>query len=169
MQTESRSIKRHKLPLYGCPVFSSKVRPLIVWVLSRCSGTTASSQPISTFSKQAANTGKFVKLTEFRVVFTLFLLHDSMTSVLSRLSFSFARSSLVHIRWDSVVFVWEELSESSIFYNSQSETQEADSLLLHNLCWWRRYQASRPLSLHWRFILHELFFVSSPFNFRILE
>ena len=54
--------KGHKLSLYGCLVFSSKVRQLIVWFLSRGSGNTAILHPIGTSLSKAANTVKFVKL-----------------------------------------------------------------------------------------------------------
>ena len=54
--------KRHKLLLYDCLVFSSYLRQLIVWFLSRGSGKTAFLHPIRTCLSKAANTVKFVYL-----------------------------------------------------------------------------------------------------------
>ena len=58
----ARARKRHKLSLYGCLVFSSIVRQLIVWFLSRGSGRTAFLHPLGTSLSKAANTVKFVNL-----------------------------------------------------------------------------------------------------------
>ena len=54
--------KRHKLSLYGCLMFCSNVRQLIVWFLSRGSDKTAFLHPIGTSLSKAANTVKFVIL-----------------------------------------------------------------------------------------------------------
>ena len=58
----ARARKRHRLLLYGCLVFSSKVRQLIVPFLNRGSGKTVSLHPIGTSLRRAANTVKFVNL-----------------------------------------------------------------------------------------------------------
>ena len=58
----ARARKRQRLSLYGCLVFSSNVRRLIVWFLSRDSGKTASLHPIGTSLRRAANTVKLVNL-----------------------------------------------------------------------------------------------------------
>ena len=92
--------KRHKLSLNGCLVFSSYVRQLIVWFLSRRSGKTAFLHPIGTSLSTAANTVKFVNLWNLQFVFILSPLQDSMTSVLLKRSFSFAKSSLMHTSLD---------------------------------------------------------------------
>ena len=57
-----RESERHTLSLYSCLVFSSNVRQLIVWFLSRGSGKTASLHPIGTSLRRAANTVNFVYL-----------------------------------------------------------------------------------------------------------
>ena len=54
--------KRHKLLLFGCLVFSSNFRQLIVPYFNRGSGKTASLYPISTSLSKAAETVKFVNL-----------------------------------------------------------------------------------------------------------
>ena len=56
--------------------------------------------PIGTSSKKAANTVKFVNFWNVHFVSILSLLHDSMTSVLSRKSFSFTKSSMEHTSFD---------------------------------------------------------------------
>ena len=56
----AKARKRHRLSLYGCLVFSSNVRQLIVWFLSRGSGKTAFLHPIGTSLCKAAKTVKFV-------------------------------------------------------------------------------------------------------------
>ena len=58
----ARARKRHRLSLYGCLVFYSTVRQLIVWFLSRGLEKTASLHPIGTSLSKAANTVKFVNL-----------------------------------------------------------------------------------------------------------
>ena len=58
----ARARERHRLLLYGGLVFSSNVRQLIVPLLNRSSGRTASLHPIGTSLKRAANTVKFVNL-----------------------------------------------------------------------------------------------------------
>ena len=119
----ARARKRHKLSVYGCLVFSPKVRQLTVCFSNRGYCRTASLHPIGTSLRKAANTVKFVNLYNLYFVFKLFLLHDSMTSVLLRLSFRFVRSSLVHTSFDrssSVLFscAYKYLNlPSSIFFN----------------------------------------------------
>ena len=54
--------KRRRLSLYGCLLFSSYVRQLIVQFFIRGLGKTASLQPIGTSLCKAANAVKFVSL-----------------------------------------------------------------------------------------------------------
>ena len=96
----ARARRRHKLLLYGCLVFSSYVRLLIVPFLNRGLGKTGFLHPIGTSLKKAANTVKFVNLKNLHFVFILSRLQDSMTSVLLRKSFNFAKSSWVHTSLD---------------------------------------------------------------------
>ena len=88
--------KRLKLSIYGCFVFSSNVRQCTVWFFSRGLGKTPTLQPIVTSLSKASNFVKFVNLQNIQSVFNLSLPHDSMTSVLLRISFSFVKSLLVH-------------------------------------------------------------------------
>ena len=53
---------RHRLLIYGCLVFSSNVKLLIVWHLGRGSCNTASLHPIGTTLSKSANTVKIVNL-----------------------------------------------------------------------------------------------------------
>ena len=96
VQMESKSTKRHRLYLSGCIVFSSNVRHVIVPFLSRGSVKIASLHPIDMSLSKAANTVKFLHLKNLHLVFVLYLLHDSMTSVLLRIYLGFAKSSWVH-------------------------------------------------------------------------
>ena len=97
--------ERQRLSLYGCLVFSSNVRKLIVWFLSRGLGKTAFLHPIGTSLSKAANTVKFNNWQNLQFVFILSRLQDSMTSVWLRKSFNFAKSSWVHtsLDWSSRV------------------------------------------------------------------
>ena len=54
--------RRHRLSFYGCLVFSSNVRQLIVWFLGRGSGKTAFLHPIFTSLSKKAETIRFVNL-----------------------------------------------------------------------------------------------------------
>ena len=96
----TRARKRHRLSLYGCLVFSSNVRHLIVQFFKSGSGKIASFYLIGTPLRRAVNTVKFVNLKNLHFVLNLSLLHDLMTSVLLRISLSFAMSSLVHTSLD---------------------------------------------------------------------
>ena len=58
----ARARKRHKLSLYGCLVFSSYVRHLIVQFFKSGSGKTAFLHPIGTSLSKAANMVQFVNL-----------------------------------------------------------------------------------------------------------
>ena len=58
----TRARKRHKLLLYGCLVFSSYVRQLILPFFNRGSVKTAFLDPIGTSLRRTANTVKFVSL-----------------------------------------------------------------------------------------------------------
>ena len=58
----ARARKRHSLTLYGCPIFSSNVRQLIFWFLSRGSGKIAFLHPVGTFLSKEASTVRFVNL-----------------------------------------------------------------------------------------------------------
>ena len=97
--------KRHRSSLYGCLVFSSNVRQLIVWLLSRGSGKTGSLHPIGTSLSKAADRIKFVNLWNLHFVSILSRLQDYMTSVFLRKSFNFAKSSWVNtsLDWSSKV------------------------------------------------------------------
>ena len=88
--------KRHKLSLYGCLVFSSYVRQLIVPFLNKGSCKTAFLHPIGMSLSKAAKTTEFVNL--YNLILSRLL--DSMTSALLRKSFIFAKSSWVHTRLD---------------------------------------------------------------------
>ena len=87
----ARARKRHRLSLYGCLVFSSNVRQLIVHFFESGLGKIASLHPIGTSLRRAANLGKIVKLLNVHFVFILSRLQDSMTSVLLRESFNLAK------------------------------------------------------------------------------
>ena len=58
----ARARKRHRLSFYGCFVFSSNVRQLIVWFLSICLGKTESLHPIGTSLSKVTKTVKYVNL-----------------------------------------------------------------------------------------------------------
>ena len=96
----ARAWWRHMLSLYRCPVFSSNVRHLIVPFLNWRSSKTASSQAISRSLSKAAKSGNFVKLCNLYFVYIVSPLQNSMTSILLKMSFSFANSPLVHTSLD---------------------------------------------------------------------
>ena len=92
--------KRHKLSFFGCLVFSSNVRQLIVQFFKSGSGKSPSLHPIGTSLSKTANTVKVVNLQKLHCVFILSRLQDSMTSVLSKISLKFAKSSWVQTSLD---------------------------------------------------------------------
>ena len=92
--------KRHKLSLYRCLVFSSFVRQLIVWFLSRGSEKTAFLHPIKIFLTGAAITSILLTcrtstLCSFFLGYKTLWRHFRL-----RKSFNFARSSWVHTSLD---------------------------------------------------------------------
>ena len=101
----ARARTKHRLSLYGCLVFSSNVRQLIVQFFKSGLGKTAFFHPIGTSLSKAANTVKFVNLYNLHFVFIFSRLQDSLTSVWLRKSFNIAKSSWVHtsLDWSSRV------------------------------------------------------------------
>ena len=146
----SRCTKWNKLSSNGWVVFASKVRQLTVWFLNRDLGKKASIQPIGTSLSEAEFTVKFVRLKKLPFVAILSLLHDSMTSVLLKWSFSFAMSSLVYTCLDRSRSVWflsvyKDLNRpTSIFsklnpkvwftFAAHSKCRKCDRVFVHYCC-----------------------------------
>ena len=123
---EARPRKRHKLSLHGSLLLFSKVKQSIVWFSSERLGKTAYLQPIVTSFRKTANIVNFVNMQNLHFVFIFSLLHDWMTSVLLKISFSFVESSLVHRSWDrsaGIVFDCVKLPELTIFYTLQTKSK----------------------------------------------
>ena len=162
--------ERHMFLLYGCLMFSSNVKQLIVWLLSRGLVKTAFLHPIGTSLSKAGNTVKFVKLSNIHIVFILFRRQDSMTPVLLKKSFFFAKSSWVHTslgRSSRVLFSCARVRKSiwtlHLLYLS-NWNRKPDSLLLHISNGWKNDQISRSRLFRWTFPLRNWIFRVAPFQ-----
>ena len=162
---------RHKLSLYGCLVFSSYVRQLIVRFLNRGSGKTAFLHPIGYVFQRSCKYGQVCQLVEPPLC-----VHSFSATRRNDISFVEKIFQLCQVVMGAhkfksiqqgIVFVCVKISEPSVFYILQNETKSQ----IHFRCTFQIVEKMIKFLVHDCFVesFHCLidYFVSRSSKFRI--
>ena len=131
----ARARNKHKLSLYGCLVFWSKIKQITWLFLSRGSGITESGHPMGMFLSKAAKMVTFVINLNRHFVFCLSCVQTSMISCFLTLFCIVVKSDLVQSSIDlskSVYFHERRINDIHPFLYYLTQIPRQYWLLLHN-------------------------------------